>query len=216
MQTLKIVALSDPHGSLHSFEVPECDLLLIGGDVCPVDESHEVPHQRAWLRDVFSPWLAEQPAKEIVWIAGNHDFACEGDGFWRVAEEFPGHYLCDSSIEIDGVKIYGSPWVPNLPGWAFHAADPRFQELGDKYPDDADILLLHGPPKGILDSIPGWGGVGAPHVASAINRVMPKHVIFGHIHESYGLEKIGDVTFRNVAHMDEGYNPVNLPHVFHM
>src|SRR5690348_12012006 len=72
---MKVTAFADAHGALPKIR-EECDLLLIGGDVCPVDQSHEPAHQRNWLRTVFSDWLHEQPAKNIVWIGGNHDFAC--------------------------------------------------------------------------------------------------------------------------------------------
>ncbi len=186
---MRVVATSDFHGTFP--EIPECDLLLIAGDVCPVDAPHDVITQRNWMRHVYRPWLEGVPAKEIVWISGNHDFVCESPGFRRVADEFPGHYLQDDLIEIDGVKIFGSPWVPNLVNWAFYRPDVKFIDQSETMPL-ADIYLLHGPPKGI------------------------PHVIFGHIHEGYGLLERGPTTYRNVAHMDRDYRPVNPPQVFEL
>lgn len=217
--SMKIVATSDLHGEFP--EIPECDLLLIGGDVCPVKGDHNHHVQRNWLRDIFGPWMESLPAKDIVWIAGNHDFAAEQPGFIRnVANELPGIYLQDTITQVNGLWIYGTPYVPNLPGWAFHGDNDYFRRSADQLPE-CDIVLAHGPPLGILDEVPGrmFGGdihVGAPHMSEAYERIGPKHVVFGHIHEGYGrLEKDGTV-YRNVAHMDGAYNPVNKPHVWEM
>ena len=207
---MDIVATSDWHGKFP--EIPACDLLLIAGDVCPLD-SHQPHHQRAWLRGPFSDFLNKVPAEEIVWIAGNHDFVCETPGFRRIADELPGHYLIDDSIEISGIKIYGSPWVPDLPSWAFYADDSLLQERADRIPLDSDIVLLHGPPKGILDSVHG-NHVGAGFIMSRLQQVIPRYVIFGHIHEGYGRMNLGGVEFKNVSYLDEFYDPRFPPQAF--
>jgi DNA repair exonuclease SbcCD nuclease subunit len=66
-----IYALADIHGQLPDWrDCPECDLLLIGGDICP-DMLPE--DQFRWLNQVFRTWLERVPARNIVGIAGNHD-----------------------------------------------------------------------------------------------------------------------------------------------
>lgn len=217
---MKVVATSDFHGALWvEKEIPECDLLLLAGDVCPVNMSHDVHVQRNWVRDKFLPWLSSltSKAKEIVWIAGNHDFVCEDPSFNEISlNEMPDHvtYLRDEMTVVDGISIYGSPWTPNLPGWAFQADEPKFMMLSESLPK-CDILMLHGPPKGILDSVPGWGGVGAPHMELGIAwRAKPQHVVFGHIHEAYGRTVKGDTVFHNVSFMNEIYEGVNPPQTF--
>lgn len=208
---MRIVATADLHGAFP--EIPECDLLLIAGDVCPVEGSHEVYEQRAWLRTVFSKWLEAVPAKEVVWIAGNHDFACEAPGFRRIADDMPGHYLIDSGVELEGLSIYGTPWTPNLRNWAFYAKDRKFELVADAIPVNTDILVLHSPPRGLqLDGgHPEWA---APFVASKLQTKPPRLCVFGHIHEGYGTRATGGVEWANVAYMDEDYNPVNPPMVF--
>jgi Icc-related predicted phosphoesterase len=195
---------ADLHGNLP--EIEPCDLLLIAGDVCPDNEKAQ---QRYWLRILFHDWLRKLPAKEIVWIAGNHDFVCETPGFYRTADKLPGHYLRDEAItlEIDGesVRIYGMPWVPNLPSWAFYADSMAMQSAAMRIPDDIDIALLHGPPAGILDQAVRGVHVGAMHVGSRLSVVAPKLCVFGHIHEAFGTEQIGTTTFCNAAYVDENY-----------
>lgn len=229
---MKIVAAADPHGSLYTLKIPECDLLLLAGDVCPVDQSHEPSHQRKWLRNTFTSFLIKQPTERVVWIGGNHDFVCEEAGFYQVAQEISDNvrarggpfveYLQDTYTTIEHphlgtLKIWGSPWVPNLHSWAFYSTDDAFQlHAANILEEQPDILLLHGPPKGILDGISFYGHVGAPHMASAMQQALPRLVVFGHIHEGYGTEKIGDVEFANVAHMDEDYRPINPPMVFEL
>jgi Icc-related predicted phosphoesterase len=50
-------------------------------------------------------------------------------------------------------------------------------------PDDADILLTHGPPFEYLDE-----GKGCRHLLKEIWRARPKLVVYGHIHAGRGEE----------------------------
>lgn len=209
---MKIVATSDIHGVFP--EIPPADLLLIGGDVCPVQGGHEPKRQRAWLRNTFGPWLESLPVGEIVWIAGNHDFVCETPGFWRIADRLPGHYLRDESVEIGSLKIYGFPWCPNLKYWAFYKGDSLWPEVADEIPDDTDILLIHAPIRGIGGVDGGHPEWAAPFLYERLTYICPKLIVCGHIHEGYGKRQFGNITVANVSHMDWSYNPVNPPMVF--
>lgn len=66
---MRIVALSDQHGSLP--EIPPCDLLIVAGDVCPdrVGRSLAQRHpakQKAWFDQRVRPWLAASPATHKI------------------------------------------------------------------------------------------------------------------------------------------------------
>lgn len=215
---MKIVATSDLHGYFP--EIQPCDLLLIAGDVCPVRHKnrlvadHNKTAQVDWICSEFAEWCAEQPAKNIVWIAGNHDFGPEVHGFKRSVEKtFPEHvhYLKDDVIEIEGRHIYGMPWTPNLPTWAFYASEKAWRWLPDDIPTYTDILMMHSPPSGLMldGGHPDWA---APYVLAQITqRIQPELCVFGHIHEGYGEIKVKGITFANVAHCDEFYDPIQQP-----
>src|SRR4051812_41277835 len=96
-----VVAISDIHGNLIS--VPECDILLIAGDICP---TMWAAPQAQWLRGPFADWLNRIPAKEVVGVAGNHDWI-----FQQGPELVTGlrwHYLRDEAIKLFGLTIYGT------------------------------------------------------------------------------------------------------------
>jgi hypothetical protein len=230
---MKIIATSDLHGDL-PLDVPECDLFIIAGDSCPVRGSHAVDVQAYWFVKHFIPWLKGVPAKHKVFIGGNHDFLMEDAGFPALLRtiDLPDniHYLQDSGIQrtLDGPYIYGMPWVPNLPTWAFPAQIEDSQEwdyltnhqgrmptnLGDKIaaiPTGADIVISHGPPEGILDKVlfSSHPHVGAQAMPERMQKVNPALYICGHIHESYGVKQAGDTLYANVAQMDRSYNPIN-------
>lgn len=96
-------------------------------------------------------------------------------------------------------KIYVSPYTPSFCDWAFaykHNEDrfngPHQVANGvtsiatNPIPDDVDIVMTHGPSKGILDFCP-QGNVGCENVLQAIRRVKPLMHCFGHIHEGNGV-----------------------------
>lgn len=204
---MQIVCISDIHGYLP--EIPECDLLIVAGDVCPDEDIHK---QRLFLRGEFADWLDAVPAQEKVWIAGNHDFVCEQPGFNRIAKELPGHYLQDTSVELLGIKIHGTPWVPNLPGWAFYMTDSQLRAVAKVIPEDTDILIAHGPPYKLGDCVRPNIHVGSVPLATELSyRINPKLVVCGHIHEDYGIHEYRDRILINAAHLDGAFEPVNKP-----
>lgn len=210
---MKVVATSDLHGDLP--DIPDCDLLVVAGDVCPID-NHDTSAQALWLVAEFRPWLLSQPVGDAVFIGGNHDFICETDGFEVEPDKFGATYLQDSKIEIGGASVWGTPWIPNLTGWAFHAPVERSRNRFRKIPEGTDIVVSHGPVSGIMDDVNGQA-VGCPILASNIQRVSPAVFICGHIHECGGqIETIGKTTFINASRMDENYKPVHKPVEFNM
>jgi len=221
-----IDCISDLHGSFP--ELPGGDLLIIAGDLTSNDTT------MAW-KNLFD-WVEKQNYRKIVYIAGNHDGflqqccnSSESMDLWREFQDDdlkPNdriEYLCDSSIEFEGLKIYGSPWTPEFGNWHFML--PRGEALRRKWdliPLDTDILITHGPPWGILDKTVQFPSSNLDHcgcsdLKEAVKRIKPKLHVFGHIHFSYGEDADqwgldGPITkYVNASHMNEEYEPVNPP-----
>lgn len=190
--------------------------------MCPIDHTnpllrdHNKTAQIDWICTEFAEWCEDQPAKEIVWIAGNHDFGPEETSFrHRIEEAFPEwvHYIKDEvHVTKDGYNVYGMPWTPNLSTWAFYASWQAWQWLPDDIPAYTDILMIHSPPAGaMLDrGHPDWA-TPEPMFREIVDRVQPELVVCGHIHEGYGTFEFRDITFANVAHCDEQYVPWQKP-----
>jgi Icc-related predicted phosphoesterase len=218
---MRVVATSDLHGHLSDAStIPECDLLLIAGDVCPL-EDHTASFQHRWLGSTFSDWLESLPARHIVWIAGNHDFALV-DG--RPPDRLNGlaTYLQDQGVEIDGLRIYGTPWSLVMGPWAFSLEERgRGSRLGLEstfamIPEQTDLLLTHNPPLGYGDLCFDGTRGGSPSLLRRLEVVQPKLAVFGHIHGARGEWSMGGTTLANVSHVDEDYVPKNAPRIFEL
>jgi Icc-related predicted phosphoesterase len=223
---MKIIAVADLHGLLPN--IPECDLLLIAGDIAPdlpMPSRHGSGYaagvkagqhrQLDWLADDFKRWLEEIPAKEVVGIAGNHDFAFELPHAYRDLDGLRWTYLRDEAHLTDaGLYVYGTPWVPALPNWAFYASENMLRHRAAAVPENLHILMTHGPPYGYRDKIITGTSVGDVPMAARLRELSasgeaPKAVICGHIHEGFGVEHFEDIPIINVAYVDENYEPVN-------
>jgi Icc-related predicted phosphoesterase len=209
----KILAISDMHGILP--EIPACDLLLIAGDITPIT-NHGLEFQAEWLDREFRRWLERLPAKETVFIAGNHDLVFEHMP-QLVPRDLPAVYLQDSAYEWNGLKIWGTPWQPWFFDWAFNLREPQLVAKWTLIPEGTDILLVHGPPHGYGDAVPEGAGVrhtGSPSLLKRIQEIQPRLAVFGHIHEGRGEWKIGATIAANVTILDEKYNHVYPPAEF--
>lgn len=192
---MRIAAVADLHGNLPA--TPECDLLILAGDC--------ITHP--W--DNFERWLREQPAGDIVGIAGNHDFVAED--YPELMRKLPWIYLQDEEVILNGVTIYGSPWTPMFFDWAFMKEDPELEEIWARIPDDTDILVTHGPPWGMLDLTHRGANAGSMTLARRLGQIMARRNgqpglihIFGHIHEGAGMfrDEFSGAEFRNVAYIN--------------
>jgi len=200
----RIVCLSDTHGRHASLAVPEGDVLVHAGDFSMNGRPEEIER--------FDRWLAGLPHAHKVVIAGNHDFLFEHEPERARGLLTSAHYLCDELVELDGLRLFGSPWQPWFHDWAFNL--PRGPALAAKWariPAGVDVLVTHGPPHGILDRTVHGEAVGCEDLTLALARVRPRVHVFGHIHEGHGrLERDGTL-FVNASNLDERYRPVNAP-----
>ena len=160
-------------------------------------------------------WFRRQSHEYKIFIAGNHDFACEH--FMREGREdllhelaYPAIYLRDSPITIDGRVFYGSPWQPWFFNWAFNLQ--RGADIRSKWDliPLCDVLVTHGPPMFVLDRV-GKDHAGCEDLANRVLRVAPKVHVFGHIHEGYGHERKGMTDYYNASVVDARYRLVNQP-----
>lgn len=246
----KICAISDIHGSL--IDIPECDILCICGDILPVSIQKNTIESIAWLSGPFQRWLLNAPCKHVVLIWGNHDFIgerlfeygtrniCDSnykslyghDGEEQASElflddeQYKISILLDSHITIDGIKIYGTSWCPELVNWAFYGDSEKLTKKFSEIPNDADIILTHCPPKFgqqgiVLQNC--WNylrNFGSQELQDAINSKFnnsnkPVYVLSGHIHSgNHEWESDGNIFYRNVSIKNEDYHIAYQPLIF--
>ncbi|KAG8949737.1 hypothetical protein FRC04_008277 [Tulasnella sp. 424] len=192
----RFICISDTHGA--RFGVPPGDVLLHTGDLTRKGTVSELRSTMDWLASLRHPF-------KIV-IAGNHDRALDPNKRAKPSRDLDHaaalnlmtspqarasniHYLNCESFQIpsiDGRKswnLYGSPWTP----WyhAYLASLPP--GVVDHISPDADIVMTHGPPRGVLDLTRKEGvHAGCPTLLNRITELKPRLHVFGHIHESRG------------------------------
>jgi Icc-related predicted phosphoesterase len=191
--TLKIVCMSDTHGLHRELDVPEGDLLIYAGDVCPLSG------ERSAMVD-FNSWLGELSYKFKCLVPGNHDHLPPGRPLRRSLLS-NAVVLLNEGIEIEGLRIWGSAVASLEGGGAFgvESAEGR-REVYSQIPAETDILITHEPPHGILDADfdSSWH-FGCRELLEAVTRVRPKLHVFGHVHSGYGVFETKDTTFVNAA-----------------
>lgn len=200
-----IDCISDLHGFLPN--LAGGDILIIAGDLTGRDTEDEYKK--------FISWLNQLSYRCKIVIAGNHDGLIEKGNIIIGANSTENniHYLCDSGVEFEGLKIWGSPYTPTFQSWYFmRNRGEDIKKHWDLIPSNIDILVTHGPPYGIFDDVDGIG-MGCEDLRKAIQeRVKPRFHCFGHIHECGGsIAKIDGVTYVNCSYLDEHYRPVNSP-----
>ena len=207
----RIVCISDTH-LRHSISIPDGNMLLHAGDATFRGTEEEVSE--------FARWYSSFPHAVKVFVAGNHDWGFEKrpEHFREILEDKGIIYLQDQSATLFGLNVYGSPWQPTFFDWAFNLdRGDDIKEKWDQIPDSTDVLITHGPPKGILDrtlarEMRPPQSVGCWDLKERVTKLSNlKLHVFGHIHPGYGIEKQGGVTFVNASICNEDYKPVNAP-----
>jgi Icc-related predicted phosphoesterase len=226
---VRIWAISDTHARHGYLRIPSnIDVVIHAGDEsnakAPAINYNECLNFLEWYKNLY--------IKHKVFVAGNHSTAI-GSGLIR-REDIPKEiiYLQHESAVVDGLNIFGSPYTPTFGhDWAFNVPRHMLGEYWNDIPRNTDILVTHGPPKGVLDltmydSRDGAEGnsyfqCGCKPLFEKVKLLHPKYHIFGHIHpekecHNAGVLKIQNLktTFMNAAVVNLDYVLNNHGHVF--
>jgi predicted phosphodiesterase len=211
---MKLTFLSDTHSKHKQIPVEHFsggDILLHTGDISSMGYEHEIKQFLRWFNSIPNYTYK-------VFIAGNHDWGFQSKSL-DISELLHPYkniyYLRDSGIELDGLKIYGSPWQPEFCDWAFNL--PRngeeLERVWSLIPNDTDIVLTHGPAYGYVDKVIGmYDNLGCEKLLQRILQVKPSIHACGHIHSGNGVTSNEWTTFINASVLDERYQYAYKPY----
>ena len=207
---MKIVIISDTHNLTP--ELPSGDLLIHAGDFTMRGEMDEVKQFSKWLSSI------QDQFRYIILTPGNHDFWFDGNN----SDVYPRtNVFVNQCIIIEGIKFWLSPYSNQFASWAFMGEENELSKIWNKIPTDTDVVVTHGPPKGILDlSLFEYKDMtkhaGSQSLLYRILKIKPKVHIFGHIHEAYGEKYRKGIHFINASITNESYQAVNQPIVINL
>lgn len=200
---LKVLAISDTHAQHSHFPKDyfrDIDMIIHAGDESNYYDVYR-NEQEFWD---FLEWFRDIDVKFKVLIAGNHSsFINKNTKIVREAcKKAEIIYLENELIEINGIKIWGSPYSPTFGDWYFMKSRDKMHDIWQNIPGGIDILVTHTPPKGILDlSFDREGTLefcGCKSLMSHVKRIKPKYHIFGHIHTMEGIDNAGTRTIEDL------------------
>ena len=205
--------LSDTHGEeFEERSSQHVDVAIHCGDLT---EESKLEEYRASLRLLMD---IQAPLKLI--IAGNHDFTMDiltfrekvvnaqppldpdlvrkfygNEGEARqLFEDATGIIFLDEGNHRFSLKngailtVYASPYTPSLGDWGFQYHPSQGHDFNIM--KGVDLVITHGPPKGIMDYTESRQRAGCPDLFGAIARARPRLHCFGHIHEGWGAKLI--------------------------
>lgn len=194
---MKILHLSDTHGCHRRLrDLPEADVVVHSGDFTMTGSEAEAID--------FMNWFCDLPYDHKIFICGNHDDCLYGANIDGLDANV--HYLCNSGIDIDGIKFYG------VPMYMGDCVTDRQSRNYARIPDDTDVLITHSPAYGILDFDDGIN-YGSEELLDRLSTLNLKAHLFGHIHAQHGLTEQNGVIYSNGAIMNADYTNLSEPHV---
>lgn len=175
---MKIMAFSDMHASAKAARglveaAQGADLVIGAGDFCNARQGLDAA--LALLAGIAAPMLV---------VPGNAESADE----LRAAAPTGMTVLHGTGVEIDGRQFFGlGGAVPETPfgDWSWDLSE---ETAGGLLADclRADVLICHSPPKGVADLTSHGLSVGSVAIRGAIERLRPRLLVCGHIHDSWG------------------------------
>ena len=159
---MTILHISDTHSQHRRLtQLPDADILIHSGDFTMNGSEQEALD--------FLNWFCDLPYPHKIFICGNHDACLYGakiDGLDKNV-----HYLCNSSVIIDGVKFYGVPMFME------DCISDRQAHNYAAIPADTDVLITHCPPYGILDFDDGIN-YGSTELLARVEEIKPRLHLF--------------------------------------
>ena len=187
---MHIYAVADIHGKPEKIalvrektEALNPDALIVAGDITNYFNSTDVVDQ---LNHMPVPVLA---------IRGNTDL--------EKVDHLLNDYPNTSSLHLNEQKIKGQKFV----GVSGTIPVPFSSRIGlreksiintlEALVDDSSVLVVHSPPRGVLDEAFGRFHAGCRRLYQLVVQCQPRLVLCGHIHERPGIATIGQTTVVN-------------------
>lgn len=191
---MKICAISDIHGNLIK-NIPTCDVLIICGDIVPLQIQRNIEKSKEWWFNDFCNWVKDLPCEKVIFTAGNHDFALEEifkteyDSFQKELSKNTNNkaiLLINKAYMYKGKKFFGFPWIQPIEfqegRWAFEASKEMYEDI-----ELCDILITH-------DN---------PDKNKRLIRVNPELWFYGHWHDADSNLQLKRY---NCSILDDNYN----------
>ena len=210
---MRICIISDKHNHpLRNMNLPDADVLLHAGDWTGHGSLVEVEQFNNYCGQVKDKFKYG-----ILCCAGNHELGVEANYTLSKSLLTNVSMLTDEAIEIEGVKFWFSPFSKWFFGWAWNLHPGK--ELEDKWnqiPEDTNVLITHGPPKFMLDTLPSGEAAGDLEL---YNRILQLENLrlhgFGHIHAAHGVKtSVSGMVYANASICTESYKATNKPLLF--
>ena len=195
---MTILHLSDTHGCHRRLrDLPEADVVVHSGDFTMNGSESEAID--------FMNWFCDLPYRHKVFICGNHDDCLYGAAIDGLDANV--NYLCNSGIEIEGLKFYGVPMFME------DCITDRQSRNYASIPNDTEVLITHSPAYGILDFDDdiNYGSEEILEIIPILHNL--KAHLFGHIHARNGIMEQKGVIFSNGAIMNADYTILIRPNV---
>ena len=87
----------------------------------------------------------------------------------------------------------------------FRVAEEELERLLRRLTPTPQILVVHNPPRGVLDKVGGVRPVGSAAVRRYIEERQPAMSVHGHVHEDRGLDMLGGTIVVNPGPLKEGF-----------
>lgn len=204
---INIWHFSDTHGNHRLINVPvDIDIAVFSGDAGTYRNS---AMNEPIVKD-FIDWYSELPIDTKIYVAGNHDSSIEqrlvtADNFKEkgiIYLENEALTICQKGIEIN---FWGSPFTPSFGQWSFMKSRSKLHKIWSLIPNNTDILITHGPPKGILDLAPKYGGelemCGCANLRKKVEEIEPDFHFFGHIHDNVA-QQYNNAGVKRIANLE--------------
>ena len=206
---MKAVVLSDNH-THYDFETPEGDILIHCGDFTFHGNPNEMKK--------FKNYLKEQPHEHKLFIFGNHEKVDKEITYWREYLEDVTGAKCihEKAYGIGDLNFFGSSYTPKYLNWGFMQDEETRERYWENMIEGMDVLVTHGPPKGIMGKIEDGTEIGCEYLRKFVDRVKPKYHFFGHNHAGAGVTSRNGTLFVNAALLTEHYQKFRPPIVVNL
>jgi hypothetical protein len=196
--------ISDTYGHHEELLLPRGDMIIHAGNLTKDGTEPEV-------RD-FLDWFSHLNYRYRIFISGTRDVLFEKEPE-LIRRLIPSNviYLEESGVEINGFKLWGTPYNTANYGNPFSVGPDEIEDHWNKIPDDTDIVIGRTPAFGVQDEDVAGRHMGNKDLLRKLVKVCPRYFVSGNIHGAHRYEYRHHINFVNASLLNEEYEVQNKP-----